>query len=251
MKPAARAEPAPAAVDPVRRRVAAAVAAAPLVLAGCTGLPWDRRPPAAAGPVAPPPTVRIGDRWVYQTINRYNGSVIDEITATVIATTPQIVVRLAARDAGTVVEERYADAWSVISEATFDRPITFESPMPLVPNPPSLGAWRSRGRYRAAGYGDLLHWEQRLHAVRWERLQVPAGSYDCLRIVRMIDYQHPDVFRYHPERVDTLWYAPAVHRWVQREWSGSHMPGAPTRRFGRAEEDRVGWELMSYAPAPG
>jgi hypothetical protein len=240
----------PGGPDPVRRRLVLSAAAAPLGLAGCaTGFEWADPAPVATIPAAASPQVRVGDRWVYETIDRYNRSLIDVIAAEVVAVAPELRVRVTARDAGTVEEERYAGAWTVIAEATFDRPIEFESPMPLVPDPPTLGSWFTRGRYRARDHGDVLQWAQRLWADRWERLQVPAGSFDCLRIVRMIHFQHPDIFRYGPERTDTLWYAPAANRWVQREWTGDYMPGGPTRRFGRAREEWVLWQLTSYRPA--
>jgi hypothetical protein len=235
-------------IDPLRRRLIASTAAAPLLVAGCA-TPFDRGVPVASIPAATRPKVNVGDRWVYQTINLYNRSVIDEMTAEVVAMEPETRVRLAARDAGTVVEERYAGAWSVISEATFDRPITFEAPMPLVPDPPQIGSSRDRSRYRAQDYRDVLQWEQRLWADRWERLEVPAGPFDCLRILRMINFQHPDIFRYGSERTDTLWYAPAANRWVQREWTGSFMPDGPAPFGGRVRDDWVRWQLMSYQPA--
>jgi hypothetical protein len=239
------------AIGPLRRRLlVATAAAAPLGAAGCaTGLMFDRPAAVEQIPAATSPQVRVGDRWVYQTINRYNRSVIDEITVEAVAVAPEVRVRLSARDAAAVVEERYAGPWTVIAEATFDRPIVFETPMPLVPDPPATGSSFKRGRYRAQGFNGLLQWDQRVQADRWERLQVPAGSFDCLRIVRTIDFEHPDIFRHRSERSDVLWYAPQVNRWVQREWTGNFMPGAPTTRFGRAREDWVLWQLMSYRPA--
>jgi hypothetical protein len=71
-----------------------------------------------------------------------------------------------------------------------------------------------------------------------------------LRIVRLINFEHPDVFRYSPERTDIAWYAPQVGRWVKREWTGDYMSGGPTSLRGRTREDWVNWQLTAYQPAP-
>jgi hypothetical protein len=65
----------PGGPDPVRRRLILSAAAAPCGLAGCaTGLEWADPAPVAALPAVASPQVRVGDRWFYETINRYNRS---------------------------------------------------------------------------------------------------------------------------------------------------------------------------------
>jgi hypothetical protein len=143
------------------------------------------------------------------------------------------------------------DAWTVITESTFDRPMTYEAPMPVVPPAGQRGTLLSTTHYRVADWNDRLRWQQRLWVDRLETVQVPAGRFDSVRIVRVIAFQHADTFRLGSERVDTLWYAPAVKRWVLRDWRGDFMPGAPTHRFGRFEDDRVAYRLLDYRLGAG
>jgi hypothetical protein len=109
----------------------------------------------------------------------------------------------------------------------------------------------SETTYRVAGSPDALRWTQQLHADRWERVEVPAGSFDCLRISRVIGYQHPDPFRGFSTRNDVIWYSPQVNRWVKRVWSGDYvssgLTGGPAGVRGR--EDWVQWELLAYQPS--
>ena len=236
--------------DPSRRRAVRGLLVAPawagLALgAGCasrSAVP----PPVGADPL-PAPVLRVGDRWRYRLTNLYNGGTIGETLVEVSAVSPEIRLRVDPGQDQPVLEERYADAWTVIAESIYDAPMVFEAPMPVVPPGARAGqSMASRTRYRSAFAGEPLDWAQRLRVVGWERVAVPAGTFDALRIERLIDFRHPDFFRYLPERIDVLWYAPEVGRWVQREWTGTYMPGSPVPRAGRAREDRVRWTLTGW-----
>jgi hypothetical protein len=124
--------------------------------------------------------------------------------------------------------------------------------MPVVPQGARTGLnLRSNTRYTTTPTTSSAYaWSQRLSVEGWERVTVPAGSFDALRIVRLINFEHPDVFRYSPERTDIAWYAPQVGRWVKREWTGDYMSGGPTSLRGRTREDWVNWQLTAYQPAP-
>jgi hypothetical protein len=238
-----------------RRRLLGAVAAFPFgigataLLAGCATLGEQEAALASKWLAGGPPPLAVGDRWIHEVVNRYNGSITDRIETTVVETGPLARLRVVSLSSGRVSEERQPDAWSVLAESTFDLPITFESPMPLVPSDPGGRSLLSRTHYRAEGHSDRLPWEQQLWLDRVESVSVPAGRFECLRIVRMIRFRHPDIFRLHPERTDVLWYAPAARRWVQREWTGSYMPGTPTRWAGRNRDDWVLYRLEAFALA--
>jgi len=247
--------PAPATPDRLRRRLVASGLASPLlsVAAGCAG-PGGAGPggTAAGGPLpapgpVPPPSVRVGDRWTYAAINVYNQGVFDELTTTALENTPEIVVETARRD-GSRFRERYASAWSVIVDATYGQPIAFETPMPIVPDGAQPGlSRRDTGRYRTDHPTDTFAWEQRLHVRGWQTLQVPAGAFECLRIDRLVNFVHPYPLRVFSQRTDSVWYAPQVNRWVQREWTGEYAIG-PEPKSGRTREDWVRWQLTAYRP---
>jgi hypothetical protein len=215
--------------------------------AGCAN-PSAIAPPPGADPL-PAPAIRVGDRWRYRLTNLYNGSTIGETAVEVLGIAPEIRLRVDPGQGEPVLEERYADAWTVIAESIYDAPMVFDAPMPVVPRGARPGqSIASRTRYRSPLSNERLDWAQRLRVVGWERVTVPAGTFDALRIERLVDFRHPDFFRYLPDRIDVLWHAPAVGRWVQREWTGTYMPGSPVPRGGRANEERVRWSLTAWQP---
>jgi hypothetical protein len=230
-------------VSCARRRFAAGLPAVPLLAAGgCASTPAPAPP---GGEPLPPPRLTVGDRWRYALTNLYNGGALGEATVEVLALAPEIRLAVLLPGAAAPVEERYADAWTVIAESVFDRPITYDTPVPLVPPGARAGqASLSSTGYRAEGMSRRLRWQQRWRALGWERATVPAGTFDTLRIERLVSFEHPDAFRFDPFRRDVLWYAPAAGRWVRREWTGDFMSGGPTPMSGRSLEERVRWELL-------
>lgn len=232
---------------PDRRRLLGALAT--LAAGGLAGGCASRAavpPPVGAEPLALP-ALRVGDRWSYRLTNRYNGGTIGETTVEVVETGSALRLRVDPGDGQPPQHERYADAWRVIEETTFDGSIVFDVPMPLVPPGARTGAAvATAGRYRSERSSGEFVWQQRLRAVGWERITVPAGTFDALRIDRLIDFQHPDRFRMMSERTDILWVSPQVGRWVAREWTGTFIPGSPTGRGGRARDDWIRWALTGW-----
>jgi hypothetical protein len=245
--------------DRIRRRLLLAGAALP---AACAAPGPVGAPPA----VAPPsPRVSVGDRWHYETIDLFRGVRVGELHAEVLRADPgpaipagvqirdgtdaPLVVALS--DArGPLGEELYTRAWDVVHELTFDTAQTYEAPMPLLPDRLEPGARRRDAtHYTVPNSTFRLHWRQSLRALRWERLVLPAGSFDTLRIERYVNFRHWDTWREQPWRIDTIWYAPEVRRWVQREWTGQYR--WPSRRPVEVNEDRVRWQLLDWQASAG
>jgi len=201
-----------------RRRLLIAGAGA-AALAGCA-------PGYVPAPVeeAPPPSVRVGDRWRYALIDRYRGERFDEETVEAVATEPQLRLRVSGADGVARDEEIYAAPWRVIREPGYDQPIVFVHPTPVLPWRLAVGGRaRVSNAFRTPGEDRTLHWSEWIDALGWERVRVPAGEFVALRVLRRIAFVHPDPFRERSSREETLWYAPEVDRWVQREWTGTYF----------------------------
>jgi len=247
--------------DRLRRRLLLAGAALP---AACAQVPL--LPPPATPP--PPPRVSVGQRWRYETIDLFRRARVGELSAEVVrngseasngalpAGMPRppgyaapLIVALTDERGAPIGEEQWARPWDVIVDLSYDMPQIFEAPMPLLPDRLEPGARRNDVTfYRVPNASGRFWWDQRLRAIGWERVEVPAGRFDALRVERFINFQHSDTWREHPFRVDTLWYAPEVGRWVQREWTGRYRwPGG--RRPVEADEDRVRWRLLEWRNA--
>lgn len=215
-------------------------------LAGCAAGHAVPAPPG--GEPLPAPALRIGDRWRYRRTNRYNGGVLGETTVEVVETGASLRLSVDHGDGSPPLQERWAEPWQVLEEPFYDAPMVFEAPVPVVPPGARPGQRLSTStRYRSERASGPKRWTQRLHVTGWERVTVPAGTFDALRIERLIGFEHPDVFRFDPERSDVLWVSPRVGRWVAREWTGTFMPGSPVGRSGRAREDWIRWELTGWS----
>jgi hypothetical protein len=235
--------------------------AVPMLASGVAGCGTFREP----GPVVdlPPPRVQVGDRWVYREINRYNGLPLADVEVTVTAVAPltcnvrrkrsdTTAGEIARPDA--VLVERYAQPWMVDLEPTYDMTIDFAEPMPIVPPSARIGETQtSRTRYTVSGYYGSYGWMQRLTVAGTGRIATPAGNFDCIEVERRVWFDYPDVFRFNSSRIDRVWYAPQVNRWVRREWTGEYLHENSLDEFGgiRRREDWVSWELLSYTPAAG
>ena len=227
-----------------------ALSALSVLGSGCT-TPNAIPAPTGLEPL-PIPTLRVGDRWRYVLINRYNNIPIGEVSVQVTAVTPLIRLSIDRGADKPLLEEIYTDPWSVLLETVYsEEPIRFNAAMPVVPQGARTDLnLRSSTRYTTTPTSSSEYaWSQRLSVEGWERVTVPAGSFDALRIVRLINFEHPDMFRYSPERTDVAWYAPQVGRWVKRDWTGTYLMPGLMPRGGPAREDWVNWQLTAYQPA--
>lgn len=231
---------------PRRRLLAGIAAASGAALAGCAmpGAGIGPRPPA------PAPQLRVGDRWRYERINRYNGERLGETTMRVVATAPQLRIAVGGAGVGPEgSEEVYAEPWRILQEPAYDLVQVFETPQPLLPSRLEAGAAeRYAGRYRIAGADEWFYWTAWVSAARWEEISVPAGRFEALRVERRIAFTHSDMWRMQSERNETLWYAPAANRWVQREWTGTYRRYS-LPRYGGMREEWVVSRLLEYVPA--
>ncbi len=241
-----------------RRRVLAAFGALPVTLSGflsaCASNPNRIDPPAAA-PVQPK-AVRSGERWRYQRINRYNDEPLGEILAEVTQVQPRLVVRLTGQDGRLWGEEIYSEPWQVIQEPTYNELLRFSEPVRLLPPELKPGqSARQRTGYQVDGHSARRGWDARLSVSGWERITVPAGQFDCLRIDRTIYFEPRQLGRFNARRVESLWYAPAVTRWVRRDWTGFYLDETTIsdRRTAlpiEEREDSVSWVLLEHQAAP-
>ena len=65
----------------------------------------------------------------------------------------------------------------------------------------------------------------------------------ALRIERNRNLGDRDIIWYETYVRETLWYVPAVKRWVRREW---HSKRREQGRSARIEQDAIVWQLISY-----
>ncbi len=225
-----------------------------LVGAGCASRgPFVQAPDVTPAPLLP------GTRWQYQRVNRYNGLEIEGRLCELEQAAPELVVLWRGPGGDELARERYVDAWRVIEEPQFAEPVRYEDPVPVTPPGFRAGArLRVETRYKAPGSPRWLRWRTDLFAPGWQQIVVPAGTFTALRIERTHYFEPWQFTRFSARREETLWYAPAVGRWVRRDWTGyfkdeTTLGGSGPLAANSAAEEReesVSWRLAAYEPAP-
>ena len=212
----------------VRPRSLLGLAAVVLMCAGCAAGSSAPSPPnagptraASATPLAAP-AWQVGDRWIYEwTSGQESGTKTIEVTEVrEMSGVRYYVVRLGDS------EHYYTDAlhWAAaVREGKVEARMV--PPQPWFVWPLAPGArWVHQGRFEQSE-GVVTH-DDRFAVIGPERVEVPAGRYEAVKLVRETNRRDGDEY----------WYAPDV-RWYAR-WRG--------RRGDSQFEER----LREYRAAP-
>jgi hypothetical protein len=212
----------------------------PLTPFAATAIPTPGEPRPMRAPL-------VGQSWTYRQLNFFNSSVLNVIQEAVASVAPAIVVGRQAASGASLPDERHAVWGQLLRDAVWDYPMNFETPVPLWPSALVVGARANADtRYRMDG-GSIRFWIQVYCAVTgWERVTVSAGTFDTLRVERLIRLDHQDHTRAETTRRDTMWLSPEVGRWVARETSGEYVPQGSSKMWSTSAEDHFRWELTAW-----
>jgi hypothetical protein len=121
---------------------------------------------------------------------------------------------------------------------------SFEKAIPIWPAELRPG-WSTvvSTRYKIPGSEEAMPWQLSMDARRWESVTVPAGHFMALRCFSFIDFRF-SVFseRTAAQRMEHLWFAPEIGRWVKRESMGTFHEQLHTE----VKESSFRWELLSW-----
>jgi hypothetical protein len=232
-----------------RRRALLTALALP---AGCGIAPLRPLPttalPAAGAAAVSLRAPAVGQAWTYTQFDFFNSRLVDVVEETVVSVVPTVRIRRQARSGAGLADEEHAAWGQLLRESVWDYPMTFESPLPLWPATPAPGASASaRTHYRIDG-GSIRFWIDVSSAAHgWERVSVEAGTFDTLRVERLLRLEHQDVLRTSTLRRDTLWLSAEVGRAVARETSGRYFVRGEGRFLPSASlEDHFRWQLTAW-----
>jgi hypothetical protein len=232
-------------MDPFKRKTLLALLALP---AGC-GIP-----PLAAiksEPLASPattPKIRppaIGQSWTYQKFNWFNSELMATEREEVAAVNPQIIIRRKT-DAGVVLPEEHQSQWGqLVRDPAWDVVQNYIDPVPVWPASLAVGTSTSTRTNYHLDDETYAHWITIDTTVKaWEKIYLPKGEFNALRIEKFIRLDHKDITRAQTTRKDVLWLVPEIGRWAVRETSGEYLTKGsyPSREH----EPQFRWELTAW-----
>jgi hypothetical protein len=120
----------------------------------------------------------------------------------------------------------------------------YKQPIPLWPTELRPG-WSTTvdTLYKTPESPDELPWQLTMHAHAWESITVPAGLFKVLRYANVINFRYTNVSeRNAAQRLETIWLAPEIGRWVARESFGTFYQDVGER----FHESSYRWELLDW-----
>ena len=206
-------------------------------------------------PIAAPvimPAVRapaVGQQWVYEVRNYFNGELVDVVTETVVEVGPKVRIARQGQRLGPLPDE-IQEPWGMnLQDPNWTPPQRFIKAVPLWPEK-LIPGWSGfyRTRYQVVGFPDNdFYWGLNIDAKAWNRVKTQAGNFDTLHYVNTADFfESDDWFRYASNRRENAWFAPEVGRWVVRERFGEYLWLGMRGWSESIKEDYLRWELISW-----
>jgi hypothetical protein len=232
-------------MDPLKRKTLLSLLALP---AGCTIQPLAPvRTESQASPADTPAfrPAALGQSWTYQKINTYNSQLVATEHEEVVALEPRIVLSRKT-DAGVQLPAEQHNQWGqVVRDPAWDVVHNYEEPIPLWPQSLVIGSSSSLNtHYRLDNSSIRLSINVYTAVKAWEKVILPSGQFNALRLEKWIRIQHHDVSRVETVRRDTVWLVPEIGRWAAREISGQYRTTGQTGL--PSQEPSFRWELKSW-----
>ncbi|TFW18797.1 hypothetical protein [Duganella callida] len=184
----------------------------------------------------PPPAPAVGDSWTYQYTDVWKGTTgnINRLEVNAID------------DAGIHVDIKRAASGALVGRQLFSpemnpvergnihfAPAFARYAFPLAPGK----EWSSSVDGDNPKLNKHLHYNIKGKVLDWEKVKVPAGEFDALKIV--VDAQYgADGSQEGGQMTETVWFVPALNNFVKLEYRDADRQG---RLY-----SRDAWELMSF-----
>ena len=207
---------------------------------------------AADSPSAPLPTLKVGDRWVYNVksgigLNPMTYQETREVTA---VDASGIKVKVTGRTADgkdfTRVEDRAAPGELRSGAPCLDEAYRFPTPLqrvvfPIVPDERSA-KWVDVVPEPGGVKGQFNYY---YHTLNWGQQTVPAGSFDAIPIDVMMMLDDATAFRQGTKCNVTYWYSPAVRGTVRERRTAMYTTWVNP---GDTQVLNASYELASFTP---
>ena len=216
--------------------------------AGCSLQPLAPVQLRPEGSQTPLPAVRapqVGQSWTYKHLNYYNGQWLDTLKEEITAVSPSVVVQRHSANTGPLASEIQPRWGHIQQDPSWDLLQTYESPLPLWLIPEASGVNQNLDTHYRSGTSAFRYWLQaQIKVMDRETVTLPLGSFQTLRIEKLIRQTHVDSGKLFLLRRETLWLAPEIGRWVVRETDGTFRRAG--KKLDEGREDHFRWELTAW-----
>jgi len=199
----------------------------------------------------PTPVVRapkVGQEWVYQVRNVFNGELVDTVTERVVSVGDVVRIARSGLKAGPLPDEVQSPWGYILQDPHWSPPQKFKQALPLWPIQLRVG-WNGfyTTRYGVVGRPDSsYYWGLNIAAQDWEQVQVPAGHFLTLKYHNEMPYfESNDLFRVGNIRQEDVWFSPEIGRWVIRRGYGRYITDGMFWNVAYWE-DFLEWDLISW-----
>lgn len=194
-----------------------------LLAAGCAA-PLPQTPPAGMPAQITAPEIRVGDDWKY--------SLHDGYTKLPLGT---LEYRVSSVQGDTVTVEAQHDDLRSTQTYTRDwnwreRPMTnlqnfrYQPAYAALPFPLEAGkVWQAYVSATDPATGQVNRVRIDGKVLGWERVKVPAGEFDAIKIRRLVYAGNADVFRSEEHITEVDWYAPKLGKIVRHEGASRYI----------------------------
>lgn len=193
------------------------------LLTSCAAPP-SYTPTALPGPLATP-QVKVGDYWEYSVRDGYTRLPRGIYRYEVIRTDDKGVVVELTHEGRLLDTLVYAPGWNGREmPLTNTQRFRYEPDYPAYAYPLEPGKrWRNVIRSTDVATGRTYRTHVHARVVGWERIKVPAGEFDALKIHRYVFAGNPGYWTTQEEIEETDWYVPGVRRAVRTHSRSQHF----------------------------
>lgn len=217
-----------------------------LFLAGCA-TPLPRTPPAGIPASVAAPQISVGDSWTYQLHDGYTQFSKGTYRYTVTAIEPQRVIVQVARDGKPDATQIFTRDWNWL-----EKPMTnlqnfrYNPAYPALPFPLQAGkTWQAYVRATDPATGQTNRVRIDGEVLGWERIKVPAGVFDTLKVRRLVYAGNADYDRGEENISEFDWYAPGIGQVVKQVSSSSYLNKRRSCEFGYCDNwDKNDWNVI-------
>jgi hypothetical protein len=193
------------------------------ILAGCTTTPQSA--PTNAPASVPAPQAKVGDYWEYAVRDGYTRIPRGIYRYEVTRIEPDRIIVTLTNDGAQLDTLVYAGGWNAreLPITPMDR-FRYDPPYEAFAYPLKPGkTWRMAVQSTEVATGKHYRTYVQGKVVGWERVRVPAGEFDALKVERQVFAGNMEGFRTQEEITETDWYVPSVRRAVLTQTSSQHF----------------------------